>query len=110
MLDLGYLDAATPPVIGTSAILGCAGWAARASRPPLGMGSVTFIILVGSIFMWILAFSAQVTPRRLKSIEHPQIYPSEAIVLLTPPILMAALITLLARTSKSRIEDGVGCP
>jgi hypothetical protein len=100
-LNQSYLSTAMWPVLGCGAVFACAGWAARSSRPARGFVRSLIVVFFGSIVLWTVLAGLELTPRRLKSVEHPLIYPSEAVVLLVPPVLMAVILTALRRTDGS---------
>jgi hypothetical protein len=90
-----YLRTAIHPVLGCAAVFACAGWAASSPRPTYGFAESLAIVFFGSIFLWTMLAALEVTPRRLKAVEHPLVYPSEAFALLGAPILVAGLLTAL---------------
>jgi hypothetical protein len=95
------------PVIGSAAIFGGAGWVAHVALPIRSIASSLFLMTFGSLVLWALLGAAEITPRRYKSVEHPTIYPSELFVLVTPPILVAAVLTSLRCMSKPSSESGM---
>jgi hypothetical protein len=91
------------PVVGCACIFACAGWAAHAPRPPRSIGSSALIIAVASLAMWMLIAALEWTPRRIKSVEHPVIYPSELVLLVAPPLATAIALTVARRRRPERI-------
>jgi hypothetical protein len=47
--------------------------------------------------MWMLIAALELTPRRIKAVEHPVIYPSELVVLVAPPLATAIALTVARR-------------
>jgi hypothetical protein len=89
-----YFRTAIWPVIGCTTFLACAGWAAYFPRPAHSMATTVIIVTFASLGVWIALNAAEVTPRRLRSIEHPVMYVSEFFVLVVPPALASAFLTL----------------
>lgn len=82
------------PILGITAIGGCAGWAAfaPAGRHPFARSFA--IVFLGSLPLWAILGSLELTPRRHRGFNHPAIYPSEALLLVSAPVVMAAILTL----------------
>jgi hypothetical protein len=81
------------PAIGCATVLACSAWAANALQPPRSLAVCLLLIASPSIVLWYVLFALEVTPRRLKGVEHPAIYFSEFLVLIIPPLVVAGLST-----------------
>ena len=88
-------DVALGPMIGVGLVLACAGWATFAPSGNHRFASTLAIIFAISVIGWIVLGSMNLTPPRYKNTEHPFMYPSEAFVFFTPPILGALVLTLI---------------
>jgi hypothetical protein len=87
------------PVIGCAAVLASAGWAAYAPVGAFRFAKSLAIVFAMSLPLWFILTSIKLTPRRFKSAEHPAMYPSEFLVIVCPPSIVAALVTA-ARTKR----------
>ena len=77
------------PTLGCAVIFAAAGWATYA---PVGRHRFTpalVLIVAGSLVLWPMLMSLSLTPQRLKGVDHPEFYPLELTIWLTPPILIA---------------------
>ena len=92
--DIGWVRNALPgPVVGCATI--CA--ARRATFAPRGryrFARSLAVITAISLGVWLVVGSMELTPRRLKGIEHPMFYPSEWMLLMGPPIAAAVMMTV----------------
>jgi hypothetical protein len=95
------------PVLGSAVVFAGAGWVANVTVPIRSLALSLFLVTSGSLVLWTLLGAAEITPRRYKSVEHPAIYPSEFLVLVTPPILVAAVLTSLRCTSWTSSKGGM---
>ena len=86
---------ALPPIIGVTTLLACAGWAAYAPRGKHRFATTLAILFFLSIPLWFVLGSMELTPRRVKSVEHPPLYPSELLVLVLPPIVVSIALSVL---------------
>ena len=93
---LGWtVSTAAMPAVGSATIFACAGWATHAVRPPLRFVASLLIVFLISIAMWMTIIAMEITPRRIKSVDHPFMYPSEALALFGPPAVAAAIVTVV---------------
>lgn len=82
------------PVVGCAVVCACAGWATFAPAGKHSFAwSLAFIFFISLVF-WAVVSGMELTPRRLKGIEHPVFYVSELIAMIGPPIVAATLLTL----------------
>jgi hypothetical protein len=88
------------PAIDCACVFACSGWAAHAPRPPRRIASSALIIAGASLVLWTLIAALELTPRRIKAVEHPAIYPSELVALATPPLATAVALTVAWRRRK----------
>ncbi len=87
--DVRWLSTAwMVPAIGVSIYLGVAGFATFAPTINYGFARTLAIIFFVSIPLTSLLGNLELTPKRVKSIEHPVLYPSELAVLLVPQHLL----------------------
>jgi hypothetical protein len=82
------------PVIGCSVVFACAGWTTLAPR----VGRYRFAWTLATLFLitlplWFVVVSMELTPRRYKGVHHPEFYPSELMVVIGPPIVVAIILT-----------------
>ena len=80
------------PAIGVAIYLGLTGFAIFAPTINYGFARTLVIIFFVSIPLTILLGNLELTPKRVKSIEHPVFYPSELAILIMPPAGIAALL------------------
>ena len=83
------------PMVGVGLVLACTGWATYTPSGNFRFASTLAIIFVISVVGWMVLGSMNLTPPRYKNTEHPFMYPSEAFVFFTPPILAALVLTLI---------------
>ncbi len=88
------------PALGCFIVLGCSAWAANAPQPPRNLVVCLLQVTSVSIILWLIIGAMEITPRRLKGIEHPAIYLSEFLVLIVPPMAVAGLSTWAAFAAK----------
>ena len=94
--DIGWIRENLPgPVIGCAMVCACAAWATFAPRGSFRFARTLAIVTAISFCLWFVVGSMELTPRRLKGIEHPMFYPSELLLLMGPPIVAAALVTAI---------------
>jgi len=98
------LDKAAMPVVGCALIFACAGWVAYAVRPPLRFAISLLIVFLMSVVMWMTIMAMEITPRRLKGMDHPNLYPSETLALFGLPALAAAVVTVF-RLGSGKIRE-----
>jgi hypothetical protein len=104
--DVRWLSTAwMVPAIGVSIYLGVAGFATFAPTVNYGFARTLAIIFFVSIPLTSLLGNLELTPKRVKSMEHPVLYPSELAVLLVPPAFIAAL--LLSWRVNSEFNDKI---
>jgi hypothetical protein len=114
--DFAWIRDALPgPVVGCATVFACAGWATYAPRGGFRLVRTLAIVTAISLAIWCLpgwvSLWAEITPRRLKGIEHPVFYASEWIVLVGPPIVAAALVTAVrARGARERSSEAGAAP
>lgn len=83
------------PVFAFAATFGCAGWATYVFPRGRYRYIPTLIILLAvSGPMWFLLFASPLNPRDFKSVDHPKIYLSESLMIILPPIIVCAIMTL----------------
>jgi len=80
------------PAIGVSIYLGLAAFATYAATTNFGFGRTLAIIFFVSIPLTAFLASLELTPKRIKSIDHPVLYPSEIAILVLPPSVVAFLL------------------
>jgi hypothetical protein len=83
------------PVLGCAIFGACAGWVTFAPARRFSFALSLVIIFLVSIPLIVVVRSLVDTPPRYKGVAHPQIYPSEVLVLMGPPIVVAAILTLV---------------
>jgi predicted permease len=95
---------AVPPLVGISIYLGTAALATYTPHRNQGFAK-TLAILFGTAlpFTWFLA-QLELTPKRYKSIEHPDLYFSEFLLLFLPPLVIAGVL-MAVRRSESRSSE-----
>ncbi len=76
-------------------VCACAGWATFAPAGKYSFAWSLAIIFVGSLVAWMVLGWMELTPRRYKGVDHPAFYPSELLVLIVPPSLAAAFLTMI---------------
>jgi hypothetical protein len=81
------------PAIGCAVVAGCAGWSALAPARRSPFAWTLVVVFAGSAMLWTVVGSLELTPRRYKSVSHPFLYPSEALFLVGPPVVVAGLLT-----------------
>ncbi len=79
--------------VGFAVVAGCAGWAALAPARRSPFAWTLAVVFAGSVVLWSVVGSLDLTPRRYKSVSHPFLYPSEALFLIGPPVVVAGLLT-----------------
>jgi len=89
------------PVVGCTVVFACAGWATFAPVGAFRFAKSLAIVFVMSLPLWFFLASMQFTPRRIKSVEHPAMYPSEFMVIAGPPVLAAAMLTAVRARKES---------
>jgi hypothetical protein len=82
------------PVVGCAVVFAFAGWATFAPIRPHRFARTLLLVFLISVPCWIVLSALQITPPRLKSIQHPLYYPSEILVLIGPPLMAAAVLTV----------------
>jgi hypothetical protein len=91
------------PVLGTMAVLSAAGWATFAPRRKNRFAATLAIIFAFSVLAWFVLGAMELTPKRIKSIQHPIIYLSEIVILVLPP-LIAGFSLAATRNENMRSE------
>lgn len=81
------------PIIGCSAVLTCSAWVANVTQPARSIAVCLMKVAGASIPLWYLLAALQITPRRLKGMVRPEIYFSEFLLLVVPPMAVACLLT-----------------
>jgi hypothetical protein len=89
------------PVIGCAAVFACTGWATSAPAGNYSVVPTLVVIVLSSILGWYVLGGMDLTPRRFKSTYHPLVYLSELVILLGPPVVTAAVLTVM------RVRHGV---
>jgi hypothetical protein len=93
--DIGWIRAALPgPVVGCATICACTAWATFAPRERYRFARSLAVITAISVCVWFVVGSMELTPRRLKGTEHPLFYPMEWMLLIGPPVAVAAVMTV----------------
>lgn len=87
------VDKSLWPALGCGTVLSCSAWAARAVQPVRSLAVSSLLVTSASVMSWWVLAAAEITPRRLKGIEHPAIYFSEFLVIVIPPIVVAGYLT-----------------
>ncbi|MFN4907240.1 MAG: hypothetical protein ACK5EO_15200 [Planctomycetota bacterium] len=80
------------PAIGVAIYLGLTGFATFAPTINYGFARTLAIISLVSIPLTLVLSNLEITPKRVKIIEHPVFYPSELAILIIPPAGVAALL------------------
>lgn len=93
------------PVIGTAFVFAAAGWATYAPKGSYRFARTLLLIAVISVPSWFALAGMGMAVPRYKSIEHPPIYPREALLLVVPPAVTAVVLTML-RSDRSRVDVG----
>ena len=75
-------------------LLAAAGWATFAPAGRHRFAATLAIVFVSSMGLWFMLGWMQLTPQRFKGIDHPEFYPSELMVLIGPPALVAIGLNL----------------
>ena len=93
-------DALPGPVVGCATVCACAAWATYAPRGGFRFARTLAIVALISLGLWCVlgwgvSWGLELTPRRLKGVEHPIFYPSELFFLLGPPIVAAAVVSMV---------------
>jgi hypothetical protein len=83
------------PIIGCTAVCACAGWATFAPFGRYHFARSLLVIFLVSVPFWYLIKWMELTPLRQKGVNHPVLYPTEALALIGPPIAVAALLTFM---------------
>ncbi len=83
------------PVIGCAVVCACAAWTTFAPVGKYRFARTLAIIVAVCVPMWFVLNAMALTPRRLKGVGHPAIYPSELIELIGPPVLIAVILTVV---------------
>ena len=92
--DISWLMQALPyPLVGCATVLACAGWVTYAPRGAFRFASSLALIFFVNLPLWYGFGSLLITPRRSHS-DPPASFSVEAIVIVVPPIAVAALVTL----------------
>jgi hypothetical protein len=106
-IDRAYDRRAVLPDIPGLVVIGailcaCAGWATLAPRGTYRFTRTLAIVVGATVPLWCgvvsVVRSMELTPSRIKSVEHPAWYPSEvavAIVCAIIPIAVAAILTVV---------------
>ncbi|MFL5327333.1 MAG: hypothetical protein ACJ8C4_00325 [Gemmataceae bacterium] len=83
-----------------SVFAACAGWANYAPSTKHSFPRTLALVFVGSLaLLWVFGLF-DVTPPRVKGIEHPFLYPSEAVLLFGVPATIALVLTVLRLRKK----------
>ena len=83
------------PSLGSAAVCGAAGWATYAPAGKYRFVTSLALVSLFSASLWILIFWMDVTPMRIKFMEHPVPFPSEVLLIVGPAVFAAALVTVL---------------
>jgi hypothetical protein len=91
--DIRWMATAwTVPAIGVAIYLGLTAFATYTPNMNYGFARTFAIIFLLSIPMAAFLGSLELTPKRVKSLEHPILYPSELSLLAFPPMTVAILL------------------
>jgi predicted permease len=94
--DVDYLKQYTVyPIVGCAVVCACAAWATFAPARTRPFARSLGLIFLVSVPLWYVIGWMELTPRRNRGTEHPVFYPSELIVLIGPPLVAAAFLTVL---------------
>ena len=108
--DLDWLPKkAIFPAIGTGFVFAGAAWASFAPCGVHRFARTLAIVFAVSVPSWYALAIAGMTVPRLKSIQHPLIYPREVFLLAAPPIL-AGLVLAARRCTKARSRSPESTP
>jgi len=80
------------PILGSAAVGAGAGWAASGPRGRHRFAWSFAAVFLASLPLWVVLGSLELTPRRYKGVEHPAVYASEALVVVGPPLVVAAVL------------------
>ena len=95
------------PILGCAAVGAGAGWAASAPWGRHRFAWSLAAVFLASLPLWIVLGWLELTPRRYKGVEHPAMYPSEALEVVGPPLVAAAILGFVrARRSGSPARGG----
>jgi hypothetical protein len=95
---------AVPPLVGVPIYLGLTAWATYTPKRNHGFAKTLAIIFFTAIpSTWFLA-ALEMTPRRYKSIEHPDIYVSEFLLFFLPPLIMSCILVAIRRSDSQHVD------
>ena len=83
---------AVAPLVVTSIYLGLAAWATDTPKLDHGVARTLALLASTSFPMTWLLTCLELTPKRVKIIEHPDLYPSEFLLLFLPPFLISCIL------------------
>jgi hypothetical protein len=85
----------TYPAFVVSWVFAATGWATFAPRRHYRFTKTLFMITVISVPLWYVLGSMGMSPPRYKGIDHPLFYPSEILLFVIPPPLIAAILSII---------------
>lgn len=97
------------PVVGCGVVCACAGFATFAPSGKHSFAWSLAIIFLISLVIWTVIAGMELTPRRLKGVEHPVFYLSGLIAMIAPPSVVSAFLTMIRtrRLPKSVAANGL---
>lgn len=90
------------PVIGCTLVCAGAGFSIFAPHGTHRFTRSLVEVCLGSVMLWLVLWSLELTPRRYKEIQHPPLYPSELLILIGPPIAVASILTAIRSYSANQ--------
>ena len=94
--DLAWLrDRMGGPMLGCATVFAAAGWATFAPPDRRRFTPTLLLISLSSLGLWAVLTSLPLKPTRLKGIDHPEFYPTELLLIIGPPIVVAVGLSLI---------------
>lgn len=95
---------AIPPLVAASVYLGLTAWATYTPKRNYGFAKTLAILFFTAIPLAMLLGAFISTPRRYRSVEHPDIYGSELLLLFLPPVIVSCLLVAVRRSGAREVD------
>jgi hypothetical protein len=99
------LRSVVPLALWGAAVGACAGWAAAAPGGAYTPSGSLVVVVLCALPLWAVLLALDLTPHRYKGGEHPAVYPSEALVLVGPPVVVSGVVTLIRARRAGRAAE-----
>lgn len=103
-IDWWRVNAVVPLVV-ASIFFGLTAWATYTPKFDHGFAKTFAMIALTSFPMSSVLMCSELTPKRVKIIEHPDLYPSEFLLLFLPPFLISCILIALRRPRHQPLQS-----